>query len=182
MNKHKIIFILLISVLIFSCKKENKNDVNTNNHLQYNDIEETKINIDLKPINNSLVIGNVIITEKNGQVNLISLVNHLKPGTYSMYILDSSDCINTYENEELHWNPTNQKHGVWGSSLGFHKGDIGHFKADNLGNGTINFSTTEWCIDCDDFKKNLEGKSLVICEVNNKKSRRILSCGLIKNE
>jgi len=105
-----------------------------------------------------------------------------------MYILDNNDCISLYESENLHWNPTNQKHGIWGDKSGYHKGDIGSFKADILGNGTLSFSTKEWCIGCDDFKKkNIEKKVLIICEdIKNEPSKvdkissTILSCGIIQ--
>jgi len=60
-------------------------------------------------------------------------VNYLKQGMYNMYILDNNDCISLYESENLHRNPTNQKHGIWGDKSGYHKGDIGSFKADILG-------------------------------------------------
>ena len=61
-----------------------------------------------------------------------------------------------------HWNPTNQAHGKWGATEGFHKGDIGNFTADADGNGTITFTTDQWCIGCDDDTKNIIGKGIIV--------------------
>ena len=55
-----------------------------------------------------------------------------------------------------------QPHGKWEATEGFHKGDIGNFEADADGNGSVNFSTDQWCIGCGDNSKDILGKAIIV--------------------
>jgi len=50
---------------------------------------------------------------------------------YPLIVTVSLSSINFLEPPpfKLTWNPTAKKHGAWGDSEGYHKGDIGNFVA-----------------------------------------------------
>lgn len=95
-------------------------------------------------------------------MTLTVVVTGLIPGEHAIHIHEKSDCSAADGSTAGgHWNPTFKKHGKWGLNE-HHKGDIGNFIADNNGNGTLTFSTSEWCMDCEDATKNILDKSLII--------------------
>ncbi|MEW4925683.1 superoxide dismutase family protein [Algibacter sp. 2305UL17-15] len=175
-----------------SCKKdvnrENKNDIqNEPEELSKNNkTSDNSVNVEMQSVGESEVFGSAIFKENEKEVTMIALVNNLKEGNYKMYIVNAENCSTLVDSESLHWNPTHQKHGSWGDKSGYHKGDIGALKTDDLlRNGTLSFSTSEWCIGCEDSMKNVLGKRLIIVKDNNDsnsdgKNTNILSCGLIE--
>lgn len=173
-----------------SCKKDvEKNKTENNEELSETLIvSDKKLNVKLLSVNDSEVFGSAIFKEEGNEVTMIALINNLKAAKYKMLIINDGDCSSLIENESLHWNPTNEKHGLWGDESGYHKGDIGYLKTDDLlKNGTLSFSTNEWCIDCDDDAKNILDKGLIIIEersdsISDKKDNVILSCGQIKKQ
>jgi superoxide dismutase, Cu-Zn family len=145
----KVILISLVTVLIIvACKTTvtNKNE----------------LNITFTSKSDSNVIGTANFTEKDGVVTLIAKMSGLSPGEHAIHIHEKSDCsAPDGSSAGGHWNPTFKKHGKWGDTE-YHKGDIGNFTADANGNGTVKFSTSEWCIGCEDDTKNIIGKGLIV--------------------
>ena len=154
-NKYIITFILTaIAILYIFPLTENK-------ETSSDQIKEVSVILDQK--NSSGVQGVVVFSEKNNIVSMVSTVSGLTPGTHAIHIHMKSDCSsNDGKSTGGHWNPTAKKHGKWGDSEGYHKGDIGNFEADNKGNAIIKFSTDQWCIECDDKNKNIIGKAVII--------------------
>ena len=144
----RIIFILALFTLLVNCKSGNSNS-NT-------------LTINLESKSSSSVIGTVSFSEKKGIVTLEAKISGLKPGIHAIHIHEKSDCSAADGSSAGgHWNPTFKKHGKFGEAE-YHKGDIGNFTADENGNGTIKFSTSEWCIGCEDNTKNILGKGIII--------------------
>jgi superoxide dismutase, Cu-Zn family len=118
-----------------------------------------------EPKSNSKVSGTGSFVEKKGVVYFEALLTGLTPGEHAIHIHEKSDCSSPDgKSAGGHWNPTFKNHGQIGQTTEYHKGDIGNFTADDNGNAKITFSTSEWCIDCDDETKNIVGKGLIIHE------------------
>lgn len=167
--------ILLAATAMFafvSCKNENRkiDDVDDmddavlvdtmNNE---NDRIDNTISLTLESKSGSTATGDVTFIEENGVVKMDAKFSGLKPGVHAIHLHEKADC--TAEDATSsggHWNPTHKKHGKWGDSDGYHKGDIGNFEADADGNGSISMQTDEWCIGCSDESKNIVGKAVVV--------------------
>ena len=94
---------------------------------------------------------------------MTAIISELTPGEHAIHIHNSSDCSSPDgKSAGGHWNPTAKPHGKWGAETGYHKGDIGNFTADENGNGTISFTTNEWCIGCGDDTKDILGKGIIV--------------------
>jgi Cu-Zn family superoxide dismutase len=107
--------------------------------------------------------GNIVFKEENGTVSMTVIISGLEAGVHAIHIHESSDCSSDDgKSAGGHWNPTAQQHGKWGDEAGYHKGDIGNITADENGNGTITFSTDEWCIGCGDETKDILGKGVIV--------------------
>jgi|DEB0MinimDraft_10_1074344.scaffolds.fasta_scaffold03902_2 Cu-Zn family superoxide dismutase len=107
--------------------------------------------------------GKVLFTEEEGTVTLNAMISGLTEGTHAIHIHEKADCSSPDgKSTGGHWNPTFQPHGAWGSSEGYHRGDIGNFEADNEGNGEVTFATDQWCLGCDDETKNIIGKAIIV--------------------
>ena len=147
MKKTILVTVIMVS-LIWACK----NSVATKN----------QINVNFTSKSDSNVKGTGVFEEKNGVVTFNANLSGLAPGEHAIHIHEKSDCSSPDGSSAGgHWNPTFKNHGKWGSAE-YHKGDIGNFTADANGNGTIKFSTSEWCIGCDDETKNIIGKGLIV--------------------
>lgn len=158
------ILLVALSISIISCKNAKKETEPTQvKTIEANTIQTKKVSFALTPKSESKVTGSVVFTEKNGLVSMTATMTGLEPGEHAIHIHESSDCSSPDgKSTGGHWNPTNQPHGKWGATEGYHKGDIGNFIADKDGNGSIAMSTTEWCIDCDDASKNIIGKAIIV--------------------
>ncbi len=149
MKKIIVLFTILIAVVI-SCKSSSSNGV------------ASKLNVTFEPKSSSNVNGSGIFSEKNGQVTITANFTGLKPGIHAIHIHEKSDCSAADGSSAGgHWNPTFKKHGKLGEGEA-HKGDIGNFTADEFGNGSITFTTSEWSIGGDDTTKDILGKSLIV--------------------
>ena len=148
--KKVIISIILFITVIIGCKTSFSNGI-TN-----------KLNITFESKSNSAVSGTASFLEKNGKVTFIAKLAGLKPGIHAIHIHEKSDCSAADGSSAGgHWNPTFKKHGKLGEGES-HKGDIGNFNADEKGDGTITFTTDEWCIGCEDTTKDILGKGLIV--------------------
>jgi Cu-Zn family superoxide dismutase len=102
------------------------------------------------PVNNSNISGTISFTQKNDSVHLEAHIFGLEAGTKALHLHEFGDCSSEDGlSAGGHWNPTNQKHGKWGDSEGYHLGDIGNFEIDEIGHGMLKFSTDVWCIGCE---------------------------------
>lgn len=122
-----------------------------------------KVVVNLKGMKDSGITGEVVFTEKNGKVTMKATVKGLAEGSHAIHIHENADC-STMAAAGGHWNPTGEPHGKWGAEKGYHKGDIGNFKSNADGVGTITLTTDEWCIGCDDEAKNILGHSIIVHE------------------
>lgn len=127
-----------------------------------NTVSKNEIKVILNAKSESTVTGTATFTEKKGTVTLVAKMSGLTPGEHAIHIHEKADCSSPDGSSAGgHWNPTFKKHGKWGA-VEHHKGDIGNFIADEKGNGTVTFSTNEWCIGCGDETKDILNKSLII--------------------
>jgi Cu-Zn family superoxide dismutase len=161
----KINFLLIIFTLsIISCKNKNKETKAVETETTETAVmAPKKVKIALTAKSDSNVSGNVVFTEENGTVSMTAIISGLDAGEHAIHIHETADCSSADgKSAGGHWNPTAQPHGKWGDAGGYHKGDIGNFSADENGNGTITFSTDEWCIDCGDETKDILNKSVIV--------------------
>jgi len=125
--------------------------------------EEKVVKFMMEPKSDSNVKGTVTFAETNGTVSMKAMLSGLSAGEHAIHIHDKADCSSADgKSTGGHWNPTNTPHGKWGAAEGYHKGDIGNFTADDAGLATVEFSTDEWCIGCDDETKNIVGKGVIV--------------------
>ena len=156
--------VIALTLCITACKKDKKETTVTDTETSKNvEVTPKKVKIALNAKSESNVSGNVVFTEEDGKVSMTAIISGLEPGEHAIHLHASSDCSSSDGTSAGgHWNPTAQQHGKWGDVAGFHKGDIGNFTADENGNGTITFSTDEWCIGCGDDTKDILGKSVIV--------------------
>lgn len=170
MKRISLSLIICSSLLIFACKNENKEkEMDEQSETEMTSEKETKkeevkkVKVDLQAVSDSNLSGNVVFTEENGEVSMTAIISGLSEGTHAIHIHEKGDCSAADGSSAGgHWNPTDEQHGEWGSSEGYHKGDIGNFEVDANGNGTVNLSTDEWCIGCGDEKKDILGKAVIV--------------------
>ncbi len=173
MKTLQLVVLSFLSIAIFSCKGEKKETTNKENNTE--NVEHTStikkkeeqgtktLEFTLEPKSESQVSGKVTFIESEGMVNMVAELTGLSEGEHAIHIHEKADCTSADgKSTGGHWNPTMEPHGKWGAKEGYHKGDIGNFKADADGNGGITFATNEWCIGCDDDKKNILGKAIIV--------------------
>jgi Cu-Zn family superoxide dismutase len=161
--KKSLLALVLAITFIIGCKKEKKEaDKKIEETVS---VEVKKIKLKLDPKSNSNVSGNVVFSEENGVVTMTAIMSGLTPGSHAIHLHEKADCsADDATSTGGHWNPTSEPHGKWGAPEGYHKGDIGNFEADEKGNGTITFSTDQWCIGCGDPNKDIVGKAIIVHE------------------
>lgn len=171
MKIFKIELALLALIAVFSCKevkkeaseaKEEVEELMDEAKEEMND-EETVVKFMLEPKSDSNVKGEVTFTQDDDEVEMVAMLSGLSEGEHAIHIHQTADCTAADGSSAGgHWNPTNEPHGKWGASEGYHKGDIGNFTADADGNAKVEFETEEWCIGCDDENKNILGKGVIV--------------------
>ena len=165
--------IFSLALVFTGCKNENTTadervDENTDLTQDEADMEEIEqeveeIQVRFQPKNNSNLSGTVTFTEENGEVTMTADISGLNEGMHAIHLHENGDCsAEDGSSAGGHWNPTNEQHGEWGSADGYHKGDIGNFDVNAEGNGSVTFTTDQWCIGCDDANKNILGKAVII--------------------
>ncbi|MEP2278845.1 superoxide dismutase family protein [Maribacter sp.] len=167
----KIEIALLALLAVFSCKEVKKEASEAKEEVEElmdeakneMDEDETTIKFMLEPKSESDVKGEVTFTQDDDEVEMVAMLSGLSEGEHAIHIHQTADCTAADGSSAGgHWNPTNEPHGKWGASEGFHKGDIGNFTADADGNAKVEFETEEWCIGCDDENKNILGKGVIV--------------------
>jgi len=173
MRKFKLIALGLIIMVSYNCKDTKKEASDTMNEAEdttkeaMKDVKETAeveiISFVMEPKSDSKVNGAVSFSEVDGTVKMMAKLSGLDEGEHAIHIHEKADCSSDDgKSTGGHWNPTFQPHAKWGAKEGYHKGDIGNFNADADGNATLEFSTDEWCIGCDDETKNIVGKAVIV--------------------
>ncbi|APG59767.1 superoxide dismutase family protein [Christiangramia salexigens] len=172
MKRISLSLILCASLFVIGCKNDKKEkeveeksetEMTSETKMEKEEKEVKKVKVQLNAVSDSKLSGNVVFTEENGEVTMTAMISGLEEGKHAIHIHEKGDCSAADGSSAGgHWNPTDAKHGKWGSADGYHKGDIGNFEVDANGNGTVNLTTSEWCIGCDDAKKNLVGKAVIV--------------------
>lgn len=137
-------------------RNDNRNNDRNDNRKEYR--------VDMRSVSNSNVKGTVVFTENNGKVKMRGNFTGLNPDKkHAIHLHEKADCsAQDGSSAGDHWNPTNENHGKWEDSDGYHQGDIGNLNTDKNGNATITFETEEWCIGCNDNQKNILGKGIIV--------------------
>ncbi|MCM4163077.1 MULTISPECIES: superoxide dismutase family protein [unclassified Arenibacter] len=169
MKNIKLLFLTVLFLGTYSCKQAKKETKGIMENVEAT-IEETNngtevktLKFSMEPKSDSNVEGEVSFTEENGTVSMKASLTGLTPGEHAIHIHEKADCSSADgKSTGGHWNPTFATHGKWGSTEGYHRGDIGNFVADSQGNATVEFSTDEWCLGCADDTKNLIGKGVIV--------------------
>ncbi len=144
---------VVFTLSLLSCKTNNSKTDNS----------ESSVQVYLNSKSGSSAVGEVTFSQRQDTVYLSAKIKGLTPGIHAFHLHEKADCSSDDgKSSGGHWNPTAQPHGKWGSELGYHRGDVGNFKADENGNGIIEFKTTEWCLDCEDPKMNILGKAIIV--------------------
>lgn len=170
MKKLSALSVLVLLLAFTSCKNNKETEVEIPNleaiesMVSEKENTEKKIVVAMHSSSNSKVQGEVVFTENNGIVKMQGEFSGLNPeGIHAIHLHEKADCSATDGSSAGgHWNPTDEKHGEWDSTDGFHLGDIGNLKVDKDGKSSITFETDEWCIDCADDRKNIIGKGIIV--------------------
>lgn len=173
MKKASIFILILTLVFAVACKGEKK-ETETTTETEVEKTEEQtetttsevkQVSIALESKSNSTVTGTVIFTQDGDNVTMVATITGLSEGTHAIHLHEKADCSSDDgKSSGGHWNPTAQPHGKWGAAEGFHQGDIGNFEADADGNGSITFTSDQWCIGCGDDTKDILGKAVIVHE------------------
>lgn len=171
MKKASIFILIMAIAFAVACKgekKENETTTDTEVEITQEQTEtttsETKhISVTLEAKSSSNVAGTVVFTQEDDIVTMVATISGLSEGTHAIHLHEKADCSSDDgKSSGGHWNPTAQPHGKWGAAEGFHKGDIGNFETNADGNGSITFSTDQWCIGCGDETKDIIGKAIIV--------------------
>ncbi len=158
----------LVLLVSYNCKEAKKESKEATEEMEKvaEEMQEVKvesIKFAMEPKSESSVAGEVTFTEEDGNVMMMASLSGLTEGEHAIHIHEKADCSSADgKSTGGHWNPTSEPHGKWGAAEGYHKGDIGNFVADAEGNATVEFSTEQWCIGCDDPNKNIVGKAVIV--------------------
>lgn len=162
------------ALLLIGCKNENttaedrvEENVNAtqqiDQEMEMEQEEVKKVVVEMEPKSGSELSGTVTFTEENGEVTMTAEFSGLKEGMHAIHLHEKADCsAEDGTSAGGHWNPTFEDHGEWGSEKGYHRGDIGNFDVNAEGKGSITFTTDQWCIGCDDDKKNILDKAVIV--------------------
>ncbi|HEA22292.1 hypothetical protein LCGC14_0933280 [marine sediment metagenome] len=122
------------------------------------------LTVTMSPKSGSTVEGTVTFEQMDGAVQMSAEFTGLTPeGEHAIHIHENADCsAEDGTSAGGHWNPTDEPHGKWEAAEGYHSGDLGNLTADADGNATMEFTTEQWCIGCDDDKKNIIGHGVVV--------------------
>ena len=169
MKNIKVLMLALVFISGYNCKEVKKDAKEASEEME-EAVEEIKEEVKVESIQFSMeaksdsnVKGDVNFTEENGTVKMVATLTGLTEGEHAIHIHEKADCSSADgKSTGGHWNPTAQPHGKWGADEGYHRGDIGNFPADAEGNATVEFSTDQWCIGCDDENKNIVGKAVIV--------------------
>ena len=120
--------------------------------------------VQMSPTSGNTVEGTVTFTQMDDAVKMEAEFTGLAPdGEHAIHIHENADCSSEDgKSAGGHWNPTDEPHGKWESAEGYHSGDLGNLMADAEGKASMEFTTQQWCIGCDDDKKNIIGHGIIV--------------------
>lgn len=171
MKKASIFIVVLTFIIAIGCKGEKKETESTVEDAIENseilteaaELEVMHASVILEAKSGSVVSGIVAFTQEGDMVSMIASISGLSAGSHAIHLHEKADCSSDDGTSSGgHWNPTAQPHGKWGAAEGYHLGDIGNFEADANGNGSVTFSTDQWCIGCGDANKDILGKAVIV--------------------
>jgi Cu-Zn family superoxide dismutase len=173
MKKASIFILILTLVFTIACKSEKKEtETSTQTDVEVSEeqtetptIEAKLVSVALESKSNSTVTGTVTFNQDGDLVTMVAEITGLNEGIHAIHLHEKADCSSDDgKSSGGHWNPTAQPHGKWGATEGFHQGDIGNFEAGANGNGSITFTSDQWCIGCGDDTKDILGKGVIVHE------------------
>ena len=161
------------AVILSGCRNENQtaedrveehvNRTQNDTIGQRENRQSQQIRVEIESKSGSNVSGTAVFTEEDGEVQMRAELSGLTEGTHAIHLHENADCsAEDGTSAGGHWNPTHEDHGEWGDPDGYHRGDIGNFEADSQGNATVEFSTDQWCIGCDDNTRNIVGTAVIV--------------------
>ena len=167
---------LSTALVLTGCKNENQTaDERVDEHTNLTQQEEEagpndtyvedqkELTLQMEPRSGSNVSGTVMFEEDNGEVTMTAELTGLEEGMHAIHLHENADCsAQDGTSAGGHWNPTFEDHGEWGDAGGYHRGDIGNFDVNSSGEGSITFTTDKWCIGCDDEKRNILNKAVIV--------------------
>ncbi|MUH36124.1 superoxide dismutase family protein [Zobellia amurskyensis] len=177
MKNIKIGAIAILAMTMINCKENKKNaadtstdgldksvdQMETNVREMKDDVMGETLTVMMTSKSNSNMSGEITFSQDEEEVEMKAVFKGLEEGSHAIHLHENADCTSgDGKSAGGHWNPTDEPHGKWGAEEGYHKGDIGNFTADADGNATVEFSTDEWCIGCDDDTKNIIGRSVIV--------------------
>ncbi|MDF3078635.1 MAG: superoxide dismutase [Sphingobacteriaceae bacterium] len=106
--------------------------------------------------------GSADFTAMNGkvQMKLTLLFPKMANKSVAVHLHEHGDCGDMGKGAHGHWNPTNEKHGKWGSGE-YHSGDIGNVQLDGSGKGSLTFDSDRWTLG-GDAKTNILGRAVIV--------------------
>ncbi|HET8754354.1 MAG TPA: superoxide dismutase family protein [Salinimicrobium sp.] len=199
MKQISLAFFFSAALIFTGCKNENNKDTELendqmnameNDSLAEADQENRTITVQIESKSGSEMTGEAVFTQENGEVTMTATLSGLPEGMHAIHLHEKADCsAEDASSAGGHWNPTMEDHGKWGDEAGYHRGDIGNFDVDAEGNGSVTFTTDQWCIGCDDEKRNIVGKAVVVHDgVDDYTSQpsgaagNRIGCGVIEGE
>ncbi len=165
---------LSAALLLTGCKNENQTaDERVDEHTNLTQQEEEagvndtyvqdELTFQIESRSGSNVSGTVTFQQVDDEVTMTAEVSGLEEGMHAIHLHENADCsAEDGTSAGGHWNPTFEDHGEWGDAGGYHRGDIGNFDVNSNGEGSITFTTDKWCIGCEDEKKNILNKAVII--------------------
>ena len=159
LNKTPSVMAIASLFMLAGCENANQN---TDSSATSKDASKS-VSVMMKSKSDSTVTGQVNYKEHNDEVSMKASFSGLDAGAHAIHIHANADCTAADETSAGgHWNPTNEKHGQWGSKDGYHKGDIGNFDVNENGKGRISMQTNQWCIGCEDKTKNILNHAVIV--------------------
>lgn len=162
------------TLLLTGCKNENQTaDERVDEHTNLTQQEEEagaddtyvqdELTFQIESRSGSNVSGTVTFMQEGDEVTMTADVSGLEEGMHAIHLHENADCsAKDGTSAGGHWNPTFEDHGEWGDAGGYHRGDIGNFAVNSNGEGSITFTTDQWCIGCEDDKKDILNKAVII--------------------
>jgi len=124
--------------------------------------EEMEVTVPMSSKSGSNVSGNIMFTSNDGEVTMKVDLKGLAQGEHAIHLHENGDCSSDdAKSAGGHWNPSGEDHGKWGND-DYHMGDIGNLEVGNDGMASMTFSTSKWCLGCDDDKKNIMNKAVIV--------------------
>lgn len=169
MKKFNIVLMALAMILSISCKEtqqeesmeETTTEMNGSETLETENMNQ-QITVPMASKSGSSATGSISFVQEGDEVKMLANLTGLEPGVHAIHLHVNGDCsADDATSAGGHWNPKSNEHGDWSGGTN-HMGDIGNLEADAAGNVSYTFSTSEWCIGCDDNSKNILGKGVII--------------------